>query len=49
MSVKHAPTELSKLPTGIVGFDQIANGGIPKGRSTLLSGTALMSSQASPW
>lgn len=40
MSVKHAPTELSKLPTGIVGFDQIANGGIPKGRSTLLSGTA---------
>lgn len=40
MSVKHAPTELTKLPTGIVGFDQIANGGIPKGRSTLLSGTA---------
>lgn len=40
MSVKNAPTELQKLPTGIVGFDQIANGGIPKGRSTLLSGTA---------
>lgn len=32
--------ELSKLPTGIVGFDQIANGGIPIGRSTLISGTA---------
>jgi circadian clock protein KaiC len=32
--------ELAKLPTGIVGFDQIANGGIPEGRSTLLSGTA---------
>lgn len=32
--------ELTKLPTGIVGFDQIANGGIPMGRSTLLSGTA---------
>lgn len=32
--------ELKKLPTGIVGFDQIANGGIPMGRSTLLSGTA---------
>jgi KaiC/GvpD/RAD55 family RecA-like ATPase len=32
--------ELTKLPTGIIGFDQIANGGIPKGRSTLMSGTA---------
>lgn len=32
--------ELPKLPMGIVGFDQIANGGIPKGRSTLVSGTA---------
>ena len=32
--------ELAKLATGIVGFDQIANGGLPKGRSTLLSGTA---------
>jgi circadian clock protein KaiC len=36
----HLPQELPKLATGIVGFDQIANGGIPKGRSTLLSGTA---------
>ncbi len=34
------PLELTKLPTGIIGFDQIANGGIPKGRSTLISGTA---------
>lgn len=33
-------SELDKLATGIVGFDQIANGGLPKGRSTLLSGTA---------
>lgn len=32
--------ELSKLATGIIGFDQIANGGLPEGRSTLLSGTA---------
>ena len=32
--------ELPKLATGIIGFDQIANGGIPKGRSTLISGTA---------
>lgn len=36
----HQAQELAKLATGIVGFDQIANGGIPKGRSTLLSGTA---------
>ena len=36
----HLPQELPKLATGIIGFDQIANGGIPKGRSTLLSGTA---------
>jgi circadian clock protein KaiC len=32
--------ELPKLETGILGFDQISNGGIPKGRSTLISGTA---------
>lgn len=40
MSELHAPEELEKLATGIAGFDQIANGGIPKGRSTLLAGTA---------
>ena len=34
------PRDLPKLATGIIGFDQIANGGSPKGRSTLLSGTA---------
>jgi len=32
--------EVGKLSTGIIGFDQIANGGIPEGRSTLISGTA---------
>lgn len=32
--------ELAKLATGITGFDQIANGGLPKGRTTLISGTA---------
>ena len=32
--------QLEKLETGIAGFDQIANGGLPKGRSTLVSGTA---------
>lgn len=40
MTNRQLPHELGKLPTGIVGFDQIANGGIPVGRSTLLSGTA---------
>ncbi|MEO7433272.1 MAG: circadian clock protein KaiC [Dokdonella sp.] len=37
------PTEASvqsfaKAPTGIVGFDEITNGGLPRGRSTLLEG-----------
>jgi circadian clock protein KaiC len=31
---------LEKLPTGIPGFDSIAKGGLPLGRSTLVSGTA---------
>ena len=32
--------ELPKLPFGIAGFDQIANGGIPAGRTTLVAGTS---------
>lgn len=31
---------LEKLPTGIPGFDHISNGGLPTGRTTLVSGTA---------
>jgi len=31
---------IKKLETGISGFDAISNGGIPKGRTTLLAGTA---------
>ena len=31
---------ISKLETGISGFDQIAQGGLPRGRTTLVSGTA---------
>jgi circadian clock protein KaiC len=31
---------IEKIETGIAGFDFIANGGLPKGRITLLSGTA---------
>jgi circadian clock protein KaiC len=31
---------LDKIPTGINGFDEITEGGLPKGRCTLVSGTA---------
>lgn len=31
---------IDKLETGLSGFDLIANGGLPKGRTTLVSGTA---------
>lgn len=34
------PVGVEKLPTGIPGFDLIAEGGIPKNRSTLIAGTA---------
>ncbi|GAK53633.1 circadian clock protein KaiC [Candidatus Moduliflexus flocculans] len=33
-------TVVEKLRTSIPGFDLIANGGLPKGRTTLVSGTA---------
>ncbi|MAA74895.1 MAG: circadian clock protein KaiC [Salinisphaeraceae bacterium] len=39
----HKYTELDSLgvvPTGIAGFDQIAHGGIPQNRTTLIGGTA---------
>ncbi|MBI1335195.1 MAG: circadian clock protein KaiC [Armatimonadetes bacterium] len=32
--------DLPRLITGIPGFDQITNGGLPEGRSTLIAGTA---------
>src|SRR3982750_2422826 len=37
-----APNEaaVQKLPTGITSFDVIAKGGLPRNRTTLLSGTA---------
>jgi circadian clock protein KaiC len=40
MTAPHHDAEVRKLPTAIEGFDLIANGGLPKGRSTLLSGTS---------
>lgn len=37
----HIPLEpVEKLPTGIVSFDTISKGGLPKNRTTLVSGTA---------
>jgi len=32
--------KLNKVPSGIPGFDEISHGGIPKGRTTLASGTS---------
>jgi circadian clock protein KaiC len=31
---------ISKCPTGITGLDQITEGGLPKGRPTLICGSA---------
>src|SRR5215208_6972319 len=36
----HRDAPVEKLPTGIASFDAIAKGGLPKNRTTLLSGTA---------
>lgn len=39
--LKHVPMEaIAKTPTGITGLDQITEGGLPKGRPTLICGTA---------
>ena len=32
--------KLNKVPSGIPGFDEISHGGVPKGRTTLASGTS---------
>ena len=32
--------QVQKLPTGMEGFDDILHGGLPIGRSTLISGTS---------
>jgi circadian clock protein KaiC len=36
----HQRTQLSKSPTGIQGLDEITDGGLPKGRPTLVAGGA---------
>lgn len=38
--ISSAQQSIEKIPTGIPGFDLIAQGGIPKHRTTLISGTA---------
>jgi circadian clock protein KaiC len=40
MTERDGRAAVEKLPTGIEGFDLIALGGLPKGRATLVSGTA---------
>ncbi|MCB8985910.1 MAG: circadian clock protein KaiC [Ardenticatenaceae bacterium] len=37
---KNTTAPIIKLKTGIPGFDDITNGGLPQGRTTLISGTA---------
>lgn len=37
-SKRSAPAVLEKVPTGIVGFDEITGGGLPRGRPTLVCG-----------
>ena len=34
------PPQLAKAPTGITGFDDVTGGGVPKGRPTLICGSA---------
>lgn len=36
---KHPPA-LAKAPTGIQGLDELTGGGLPKGRPTLICGSA---------
>src|SRR4051812_17935653 len=39
-SDQHAPPTLAKAPTGIPGLDEITGGGLPRGRPTLVCGSA---------
>jgi circadian clock protein KaiC len=36
--IRHARRGLSKCPTGVIGLDQITQGGLPRGRPTLVCG-----------
>ena len=38
--IENTNHKVEKIPTGIAGFELIANGGLPKGRTTLVAGTS---------
>ena len=40
MTAKQTHTSVEKIATGISSFDTIAKGGLPRNRTTLISGTA---------
>ena len=40
VKAKHGGNVLEKCPTGIKGLDEITKGGLPKGRPTLICGSA---------
>jgi circadian clock protein KaiC len=40
MAEEHRPPQLEKAPSGIKGLDQITGGGLPRGRPTLICGSA---------
>jgi circadian clock protein KaiC len=40
MKIPSSQAVLTKTPTGIQGFDEISNGGLPRGRTTLVMGGA---------
>ena len=35
-----SPSNLAKVPTGILGLDEVTQGGLPTGRTTLVCGSA---------
>jgi circadian clock protein KaiC len=39
MSATHARSEAKKAPTGLAGLDEVLHGGLPTGKTTLVSGT----------
>ena len=38
MKIQSPHARVTKLPTGIQGFDEITDGGLPRGRTTLVMG-----------